>query len=122
LARIRVALRHAARATTTATPVVKIGEDVRVDLAKRIVVVRGEEIHLTPIEYKLLAALVGHAGMVLTHRHLLQQVWGPGHTHQLQYLRVFMTQLRHKLEREPARPKYLVTEPGVGYRLRLAES
>jgi two-component system KDP operon response regulator KdpE len=119
LARIRVALRHAARATDTAGHVVNIGDDVTVDLAKRVVVVRGEEVHMTPIEYKLLAELVKHAGMVMTHRHLLERVWGPGHAHQMQYLRVYMTQLRHKLERDPARPRFLVTEPGIGYRLRV---
>jgi two-component system KDP operon response regulator KdpE len=118
LARIRVALRHAARSRETASAVVNIGEDVRVDLAKRLVLVRGEEVHLTPIEYKLLVELVKHAGMVVTHRHLLERVWGPGHGHQMQYLRVYMTQLRHKLEQDPARPKFLVTEPGVGYRLK----
>jgi two-component system KDP operon response regulator KdpE len=119
LARIRVAMRHAARPGESTATAVSIGEDVRVDLGKRQVVVRGEEVHLTPIEYKLLALLVKHAGLVVTHRHLLDQVWGPGHAHQMQYLRVYMTQLRHKLEREPARPKHLVTEAGVGYRLRV---
>jgi two-component system KDP operon response regulator KdpE len=119
MARIRVALRHAAGARDVPTTVVQIGDNVRVDLIKRIVLVDGEEVHLTPIEYKLLAALLKHAGMVMTHRHLLDQVWGPGHAHQMQYLRVYMTQLRHKLEREPARPKYLVTETGIGYRLKL---
>jgi two-component system KDP operon response regulator KdpE len=118
LARMRVALRHAARSRETVSTVVTIGDDVSVDLAKRIVVVRGEEVHLTPIEYKLLAELVKHAGMVMTHRQLLERVWGPGHGHQMQYLRVYMTQLRHKLEVDPARPKFLVTEPGVGYRLK----
>ncbi len=119
LARIRVAMRHAARPGESAATAISIGEDVRVDLGKRLVVVRGEEVHLTPIEYKLLALLVKHAGLVVTHKHLLDQVWGPGHAHQMQYLRVYMTQLRHKLEREPARPKHLVTEAGVGYRLRI---
>jgi two-component system KDP operon response regulator KdpE len=119
LARIRVALRHAARPADGASPEVEIGEDVRVDLARRVVQVRGEEVHLTPTEYKLLAVLVKHSGMVLTHKQLLDQVWGPGHAHQMQYLRVYMTQLRHKLEREPARPKHLLTEAGVGYRLRV---
>ncbi len=119
MARIRVALRHAAGARDVPTTVVQIGDNVRVDLIKRLVLVDGEEVHLTPIEYKLLAALLKHAGMVMTHRHLLDQVWGPGHAHQMQYLRVYMTQLRHKLEREPARPKYLVTETGIGYRLKL---
>jgi two-component system KDP operon response regulator KdpE len=121
MARVRVALRHAARGTESASPILAIGKDVRVDLSKRLVQVRGLEVHLTPIEYKLLAQLVKHAGMVMTHRHLLERVWGPGHTHQMQYLRVYMTQLRHKLERNPARPTYLVTEPGVGYRLKVEE-
>jgi two-component system KDP operon response regulator KdpE len=119
LARIRVALRHAARsaqdpAVTTAT----LG-DAKIDLARRLVFVGDKEVHLTPIEYKLVAMLVKHAGMVLTHKQLLDQVWGPGHAHQAQYLRVYMTQLRHKLEKNPARPQYLITEPGVGYRLKL---
>jgi two-component system, OmpR family, KDP operon response regulator KdpE len=119
MARVRVALRHAARVAGTPEAVVQIGDAIRVDLVRRVVEVRGQEVHLTPIEYKLLTLLVKHAGMVLTHRQLLEQVWGPGHAHQMQYLRVYMTQLRHKLEQEPARPKYFVTEPGVGYRLRL---
>ncbi|MDP9033193.1 MAG: response regulator [Myxococcota bacterium] len=119
MARIRVALRHAARSNDAPTTAVQIGDHVSVDLVKRIVLVDGAEVHLTPIEYKLLAALLRHAGMVVTHRHLLDQVWGPGHGQQMQYLRVYMTQLRHKLERDPARPKYLVTETGIGYRLKL---
>ncbi|MGO9837992.1 MAG: response regulator [Polyangiaceae bacterium] len=119
MARLRVALRHVARVAGTPEAVVEIGDAIKVDLVRRIVEVRGDEVHLTPIEYKLLTLLVKHAGMVLTHRQLLEQVWGPGHAHQMQYLRVYMTQLRHKLEQNPARPKYLVTEPGVGYRLRL---
>jgi two-component system KDP operon response regulator KdpE len=119
MARIRVALRNAARSRGEPVGVVHIGEDIRVDLAHRTIMVRGEDVHLTPIEYKLLAMLVRHAGMVLTHRHLLEEVWGPGHENEMQYLRVYMTQLRHKLERKPARPKYLMTEPGIGYRLRL---
>jgi two-component system KDP operon response regulator KdpE len=119
MARMRVALRHAALARETPSAIVRIGDDVEIDLVKRLVHVRGAEVHLTPIEYKLLTALAKHAGMVMTHRQLLEQVWGPGHTHQMQYLRVYMTQLRHKLELHPARPRYLVTEPGVGYRLKV---
>ena len=119
MARIRVALRHAARARDVVSTVAHIGEDIRVDLARRLVFLRDEEIHLTQTEYKLLTVLVKHAGMVMTHRHLLEQVWGPGHAHQMQYLRVYMAQLRHKLEQDPARPRYLVTETGVGYRLKL---
>jgi two-component system KDP operon response regulator KdpE len=118
LARLRVALRHAARSQEAPNALVQIGPDVEVDLAKRQVRVRGAEVHFTPIEYKLLTALAKHAGMVVTHRQLLEQVWGPGHAHQMQYLRVYMTQLRHKLEQHPARPRYLVTEPGIGYRLK----
>jgi two-component system KDP operon response regulator KdpE len=82
------------------------------------VFITGEEIHLTPTEYKLLAALVRRSGKVLTHRQLLKEVWGPNATEQTPYLRVYMTQLRHKLERDPARPRYLTTEIGVGYRLK----
>jgi two-component system KDP operon response regulator KdpE len=118
MARLRVAMRHAAQAGQAPKSVVRAGDDVEVDLVKRVVHVRGEEVHLTPIEYKLLVALLKHAGMVMTHRQLLDQVWGPGHAHQMQYLRVYMTQLRHKLERNPARPKVLLTEPGIGYRLK----
>ncbi len=76
--------------------------------------------HLTPTEYKLLAALVRHAGKVLTHRQLLHEVWGANYEEQTHYLRVYMAQLRHKLERDPARPRVLLTEPGVGYRLSFA--
>ena len=77
-----------------------------------------EEAHLTPTEYKLLAALIRHAGRVITHRQLLQEVWGANYVDQTHYLRVYMAQLRHKLERDPTRPRLLTTEPGVGYRLR----
>jgi two-component system KDP operon response regulator KdpE len=119
MARIRAALRNAARSRAGPVGVVHIGEDIRVDLGRRVVTVRGADAHLSPIEYSLLATLVRHAGMVLTHRHLLEEVWGPGHEKEIQYLRVYMTHLRHKLERKPARPKYLMTEPGIGYRLRV---
>jgi two-component system KDP operon response regulator KdpE len=116
MARIRVALR---KATAREAPLVtRIGDDITVDLGRRSVVVRGADVHLTPIEYRLLATLVRHAGTVQTHRQLLERVWGPGHDNQMHYLRVDMTQLRHKLEREPARPRYLLTETGIGYRLR----
>jgi two-component system KDP operon response regulator KdpE len=119
MARIRVALRNAAHARGGAPGVFQLGHDIRIDLASRVVVVRGSEVHLTPIEFKLLATLVRHAGTVLTHRHLLTEVWGPEHGQQANYLRVYMTSLRHKLERQPARPRYLVTETGIGYRLRV---
>jgi len=118
MARIRVALRHAGRAGEgRVEPVVAIG-DLRIDLDKRQVFVGGREVHLTPNEYKLFAYLMKNAGKVLTHRQLLKEVWGPAYASQTHYLRVYMVQLRHKLEEDPARPRYLVTEPGVGYRLR----
>ena len=117
LARLRVALRHAARAPgEEGEPVFRVG-DLRVDLVRRQVWVAEEEVHLTPNEYKLLTTLVQHAGKVLTHRQLLREVWGPGYAEENHYLRVYMGQLRHKLEKKPARPRYLLTEPGVGYRL-----
>lgn len=117
LARMRVALRRAARPAGSVESVFEVGP-LRVDLERRHVTRGGEEVHLTPTEYKLLATLVRHAGGVLTHRQLLQEVWGATHTDETQYLRVYMAQLRHKLERDPARPRLLLTEPGVGYRLR----
>jgi two-component system KDP operon response regulator KdpE len=117
LARIRVALRHANRAEPDGAPFV-LGE-LKVDLIRRQVWVGETEVHLTPNEYKLLTTLIQHAGRVLTHRQLLHEVWGPGYGNQTQYLRVYMGQLRHKLEKNPSRPAYLVTEPGVGYRLRV---
>ena len=118
MARIRVALRHAARAGVASTePIIVVG-DIRLDLDKRSVHVAEAEIHLTPIEYKLLTYLMKNAGKVLTHRQLLKEVWGPSYATQTQYLRVYMTQLRHKLEHDAARPKYLATEPGVGYRFK----
>jgi two-component system KDP operon response regulator KdpE len=117
MARLRVALRHAARPEDgSPQPVVTIGE-LRIDLERRQVWVGDDEVHLTPIQYKLLSTLARHAGKVLTHRRLLQEVWGPNLSEHTHYLRVYMTQLRHKLERDPARPRYLVTESGVGYRL-----
>jgi two-component system KDP operon response regulator KdpE len=118
LARIRVALRRTALpAAGGAQPVFQAG-DIRVDLVRRQVFRGDEEAHLTPTEYKLLAALIRHAGMVVTHRQLLQEVWGTNYEDQSHYLRVYMAQLRHKLERDPTRPRLLTTEPGVGYRLR----
>lgn len=118
LARMRVALRHAAvPADAPPVPVFEVGT-LRVDLIRREVVRDGEEVHLTPTEYRLLAALVRHAGRVVTHRQLLHEVWGANYVDQTHYLRVYMGQLRHKLESDPARPRLLATEPGVGYRLR----
>jgi two-component system KDP operon response regulator KdpE len=118
LARMRVALRHSERvAAGVGEPVFETGE-LRVDLAARRVHVAGEEVHLTRTEFNLLAALVKNAGKVMTHRQLLLEVWGPGAVAQSHYVRVYMGQLRHKLEHDPARPRYLETETGVGYRLR----
>jgi two-component system KDP operon response regulator KdpE len=117
LARIRVALRHTAGASHEGDEAAfKVG-DLQVDRLRRRVSVRGIEVKLTPIEYKLLATLVRHAGKVVTHHQLLREVWGPTHDDQAHYVRVYMAHLRHKLETEPARPRYLLTEPGVGYRL-----
>jgi len=118
LARIRVALRHAALPPgAPPQPVFAVGQ-LRVDLLRRQVFRAGEEVHLTPTEYKLLAALVRRAGKLATHRQLLEEVWGANYAGQTHYLRVYMAQLRHKLEADPTRPRLLVTEPSLGYRLR----
>ena len=117
LARIRVALRHTAGASHEADDAAFTIGELRMDLLHRQVFVGDREVRLTPIEYKLLATLVRHAGKVVTHQQLLREVWGPTHTDQAHYVRVYMAHLRHKLEAEPARPQYLRTEPGVGYRL-----
>lgn len=116
-ARVRTALRHAARGSEEDLEPSFTAGDLFVDLKARIVMVGGKEVHLTPIEYKLLLTLVRHAGLVLTHRQLLEAVWGPAYVDELHYLRVYMGQLRHKLETDPARPKHLRTESGIGYRL-----
>jgi two-component system KDP operon response regulator KdpE len=118
LARIRVALRHTLR-TGDGHSTVFDHDGLRVDLDTRHVSANGQEIHLTPTEYKLLTVLVQNAGKVVTQQHLLKAVWGPAYGQESQYLRVYMGQLRHKLERDPARPRYLITEPGVGYRLKV---
>jgi two-component system KDP operon response regulator KdpE len=118
LARMRAALRHASRSDAdVGEPVFTLG-DLKVDLGRRQVFVSAKEIHLTPIEYKLLTTLIRYAGKVMTHRQLLKEVWGPLHVEEGHYLRVYMRQLRNKLEKTPAHPRYLVTELGVGYRLR----
>jgi two-component system, OmpR family, KDP operon response regulator KdpE len=117
LARIRVALRHTVGASHGEDEATfKVG-DLGVDLLRRQVWLGDKEVHLTPIEYKLLTTLVRHAGKVVTHQQLLRDVWGPAHTEQAHYARVYMAHLRHKLEAQPARPRYLLTEAGVGYRL-----
>jgi two-component system KDP operon response regulator KdpE len=117
LARMRVALRHHARVDRESTESTFTVGEIQIDLARRRVLVRGAEVHLTPIEYRLLATLVRHAGRVITHRQLLREVWGPNAEDQAHYLRVYMAHLRRKLEIDSARPRYLSTEPGVGYRL-----
>jgi len=118
MARIRVALRRSQSASDEAgNPVLTSGE-LKIDLAKRLVHVGGEEIHLTPLEFKLLAILAKHADKVITHRQLLKEVWGPDCTEDTQYLRVFVHQLRRKVEPNSSQPKWLITEAGVGYRLR----
>jgi two-component system KDP operon response regulator KdpE len=119
LARIRVALRHASK-TEARESRFSVGE-IEVDLGRRRVTLAGHDVHLTPIQYKLLTVLVKHAGRVLTHRQLLREVWGSNTGEQTQYLRVYMGQLRHKLEKDPSRPRYFVTEPVVGYRLETKE-
>jgi two-component system KDP operon response regulator KdpE len=117
LARVRAhRRRHQGGRGSDGASTVTIG-DVEIDLGARIVRKAGAEVHLTPIEYRLLGVLLANAGRVLTHRHLLREVWGPSHVEQNHYLRVFMGSLRHKLEDDPAQPKMLVTETGVGYRL-----
>ena len=116
LARLRVALRHlAATDADTGESVFEIGT-LRVDLGRREVLSNGKPVRLTPNEFRLLSVLVKNAGRVLTHRQLLREVWGPGSDQDTHYLRVYMNQLRQKLEADPSRPKYLITEPGVGYR------
>jgi two-component system KDP operon response regulator KdpE len=116
LARMRVALR---RATSPAEPIFTT-QELAVDLARRLVTVAGREVQLTPTEYDLLRVLVTHAGKVLTHRQLLRQVWGIGYENETHLLRVNMSNLRHKLEPDSSRPTIIITEPGVGYRLRVS--
>ena len=119
MARIRVAMRRKAlREAGQHESIFTLG-NLRVDLARRQVFLNEKEVHLTPIEYKLLTVLIKNAGKVLTHRQLLKEVWGPPYLTETQYLRVYMAQLRHKLEADPARPSFLINELGVGYRLKL---
>ena len=117
LARLRVALRHASAGDHSVEGAVYERGDVRVDLGARRVTLAGRETHLTPTEYRLLAALVKHRGKVLTQRFLLKEVWGPGYVDRPHYLRIYMANLRQKLEADPARPQLFLTETGVGYRL-----
>jgi two-component system KDP operon response regulator KdpE len=116
LARIRVSIRHAAQFKDSTETVFCEG-DLRVDLVRRLVTVGTREVHLTPIEYRLLSALIRHAGKVMTHRQLLLNVWGPAYVEHDHYVRIYMGQLRQKLEADSTQPRYLLTETGVGYRL-----
>jgi two-component system KDP operon response regulator KdpE len=117
LARLRVALRRTSATHDDGNDAVFRAGEIEVDLKKRRIHVRGVEIHLTRIEYKLLQVLIRHADHVVTHGQLLKEVWGPNHEDQIHYLRVYMLQLRRKLEADPTRPRYLRTEAGIGYRL-----
>lgn len=119
LARIRVALRHRGTTVAPASTVHELN-DFRVDLGSRMVEVKGQPVHLTPTEFKLLARLVRSAGKVVTHRQLLADVWGPEYTDHTHYLRLYMGQLRAKIEDDPAEPRHILTETGVGYRLAAA--
>ncbi|HXN07919.1 MAG TPA: response regulator [Nitrospiria bacterium] len=118
LARIRVGLRHSAVQGAGQQEPVFTFDNLKVDLSKRQVFLDDKEIHMTPIEYRLLNVLVRNAGKVITHTQLLREVWGPQYVDQISYLRVYMTQLRHKLEKDPTRPRFFINEPGIGYRLK----
>lgn len=118
LARVRVALRRHQKTGGAGATVVEFG-GVRVDLVNHTVMRGGQTVHLTPIEYRLLALLVRNAGKMLTHRQILREIWGPSHVESSHYLRIYMGQLRHKLEENPAQPRFFLTEAGVGYRLAL---
>ena len=115
MARVRVALRRHARTGIEQASRLTFGE-CEIDLARRQVLRRGQHVHLTPVEYKLAAALIGHEGQVLTHRQLLREVWGPANVEHNHYLRIYMGHLRRKLELDPAQPEHFLTETGVGYR------
>lgn len=121
IARIRVALRHVARATSGQGDALMQVGGLEMDLERRLVTVDGREAHLTPTEYEVLKFLMANAGKVVTHRVLLHAVWGPSYEAEAHYLRVFINQLRRKIELEPSRPRYLITEAGVGYRIRSPE-
>jgi two-component system KDP operon response regulator KdpE len=120
LARLRVSLRHRQQTLYVETPVFSFA-NVRIDLEHRQVYVAEAEVHLTPIEYKLLTILIRYAGKVVTQKQLLKEIWGPTYEKETHYLRIYMGQLRHKLEADPAQPRWLLTEPGVGYRLKVDE-
>jgi two-component system KDP operon response regulator KdpE len=117
LARLRVMQRHLSGRAPGESSRIEIGDDLVIDLAARRVLRDGQDVHLTPIEYQLLTTLARHRGKVLTHRQLLREVWGAAHTESPQYLRIYMRALRRKIEADPAQPRLLLTEIGVGYRL-----
>jgi two-component system KDP operon response regulator KdpE len=118
LARVRVALRHAARPSSGTAAVVRMG-DIEVDLEHRRVTTRGQEVHLRPTEYELFKTFIAHPDKVLTSRYLLRQVWGAEYEGEAHYLHVYVARLRQKLEADPHNPRHLLNEPGVGYRFRL---
>ncbi len=120
LARMKVALRHARRGDNAESEIFR-QDDLLVDRAKRLVTLAGEEVHLTPIEYQLLSVMVKHAGKVVTHTQLLKEIWGKHSAENNNYLRIHMQHLRQKLKDNPLKPTYLVTEPGIGYRLKSPE-
>lgn len=119
LARIRVALRHSYRSADSLNHELFQTANLKMDLLNRIVSIDDQEVHLTPIQYRLLSVLVKHAGKVLTHQQILKEVWGPSYKENAHYLRIYMSQLRQKLEANPTQPKFLLTESGVGYRLKV---
>jgi two-component system KDP operon response regulator KdpE len=118
LARMRVALRHTQGTSAMAAPSAYEFGELHVDLSSRTVSLGGQELHLTPTEYRLLVLFAQNAGKLLTHRQILTEVWGPAYAHQTHNVRVHLAELRRKIEHDPSRPKLIVTEPGVGYRLR----
>jgi len=118
LARIRVALRHSVSNPEQVENGLFVTGELKVDLLKRQVFVGDNEVHLTPIQYRLLALLIKNAGKVLTHQYMLKEVWGPSYKDNSHYLRIYMSQLRQKLEADPTQPQYLLTDSGVGYRLK----
>ncbi|MCK9605046.1 MAG: response regulator [Methylomonas sp.] len=119
LARIRVALRHANRASESPQGELFSIDNLNIDLLNRMVSVDGQEVRLTPIQFRLLSVLVKHAGKVMTHQQILREVWGPSYQENAHYLRIYMSQLRQKLEQNPTQPRFLLTESGVGYRFKI---
>lgn len=119
LARIRVAMRHSLSSPAQDQDGIFTTGELKVDLVKRQIRMAEQEVHLTPIQYRLLSVLIKNAGKVLTHQYLLKEVWGPSYRENSHYLRIYMSQLRQKLELDPAQPQYLLTESGVGYRLKV---